>query len=914
MNPRIGMLLALVSGCCPHQAQEANTPDSSASAPPAAKILPREVHLSNLRQLTFGGENAEAYWSFDGTRLIFQSRPAGKGCDQIFTMPLDDTKRVTRVSTGEGVTTCSYFMPGDEEIVYASTHLAGSACPPKPDYSQGYVWPLYTGYDIFRAKSDGSQLTQLTKAEGYDAEATVCQKDGSIVFTSVRDGDLELYRMDKNGGNVKRLTNTPGYDGGAFFNADCTQIVWRASRPTGDKLADYQRLLKQGLVRPTKLELFVANADGSNARQITYLDAASFAPYWHPNGKRILFSTNYPNPRGREFDIWAVNVNGTELERITYAKGFDGFPMFSPDGKTLAFSSNRATAEGAQDTNVFVATWNEEAEARASTTELPSDRVYRDTAWLASPERRGRGLGMPELAASGKWIAKHLKTAGVGEVREQPFEVTVGVEVSDATTVTLDGKTLARALWEPASGSAGGEVNGELAFAAYGLESDYDERKVADKIVVVRRFAPDGLSAEDKRRFSDIRFKAFTAKQRGAKALVVVDAPPGKAAPAEAPFPSLTASGQGDATIPIVYVKRAVGAPIIAKLERGRRVRGELKLVLDEEKASAFNVIGKLAATTTPHPGAIVIGAHYDHLGLGGESSLAPDDEVPHLGADDNASGVAALIEVARVLAAETERSRDVWFVAFSAEESGVLGSAHFVRNPPAGLDPKKVMAMLNMDMVGRMRNNHVSVLGGATASEWPELVTKACSTHRIACITSGGGYGRSDQTPFYAAGVPVLHFFTGAHGDYHKPSDTIDKVNAAGAAQIAHTVAELATTLMARPKRLAYQRVASPPPAGDLRGYGASLGTVPNYIGPPDGRSGMLLDGVRPGGPAEKAGMKRGDILIKLGAFDITNVRDLMYALRASKPGEQVKAVVVREGKELALDVTFGKSTRHKR
>src|SRR5205085_2058126 len=204
--------------------------------------------------------------------------------------------------------------------------------------SHGYVWALYDSYDIYTARPDGTELTKLTDSPGYDAEATICPKDGSIVFTSVRDGDIDLYRMDADGKNVKRLTDLPGYDGGAFFNADCTKIVWRASRPRpGKELDDFKRLLGQNLVRPSKLELYVMNADGSDQTQITYLDAASFAPFWHPNGKRILFSSNYGDPKGREFDIWAVNVDGTNLERITHAPGFDGFPMFSPDGKTLAF-------------------------------------------------------------------------------------------------------------------------------------------------------------------------------------------------------------------------------------------------------------------------------------------------------------------------------------------------------------------------------------------------------------------------------------------------------------------------------------------------------------------------------------------------------------------------------------------------
>lgn len=335
----------------------ANATTATGPAPQAVVKHPDEVHFASVAQLTNGGENAEAYWSFDGKRLIYQAHE-GEGCDQIYVRDAFDPAAKPRlVSTGQGTTTCAYFMPGDQEIIYASTHLASPACPPKADQSQGYVWALYAGFDIFKANADGSNLRQLTNTPGYDAEGTVCPLDGSIIFTSVRDGDLELYRMDADGKNVKRLTNTPGYDGGAFFNRDCTKIVWRASRPEGQALADYQRLLAQGLVRPTKLELYVSNADGSGAKQVTDLGVASFGPYFYPSSDRILFSSNHGDPRGREFDLWGVNIDGTGLERITHTPGFDGFPMFSPDGKYLVFGSNRTSRPGTWDTNLFVATW-----------------------------------------------------------------------------------------------------------------------------------------------------------------------------------------------------------------------------------------------------------------------------------------------------------------------------------------------------------------------------------------------------------------------------------------------------------------------------------------------------------------------------------------------------------------------------
>ncbi len=436
-----GLLLVGLAACGSGGA----TPAVPAPPPATASYArPDEPHLADVRRLTFGGENAEAYWAWNGDQLILQARggATGQACDRIYRMPVAGGERIP-VSSGKGVTTCSFFLPGDHEVIYASTHLAGEACPPRPDMSKGYVWALYDSYDIFRANADGTNLRRLTDTKGYDAEGTVCGKDGSIVFTSTRDGDIDLYRMDADGSNVRRLTNTPGYDGGAFFNADCTKIVWRASRPKpGKELDDYRALLAQGLVKPTKLEIYVADADGADPVQLTYLDAASFAPYWHPSQSRIVFASNYGDPRGREFDLWAIDTSGTRLERLTNAPGFDGFPMFSPDGRTLAFSSNRATPPGAHDTDVYLARWVDSAPVFE---ESAADRVMRDVSWLADPAREGRGIGTTGLAASGAYVEERFMALGLapsgdaGGFREA-FPVVTGVRVGAGTKLVVGGK------------------------------------------------------------------------------------------------------------------------------------------------------------------------------------------------------------------------------------------------------------------------------------------------------------------------------------------------------------------------------------------------------------------------------------------------------------------------------------------
>jgi Tol biopolymer transport system component len=327
-----------------------------APAAPAKSVAPLkgETRLSNIRQLTFGGENAEAYFSFDGTRLSFQARRDAATCDQIHTMKIDGSD-VRKISDG-GRTTCSHYTPDGRSVVYASTITGGRGCPPAPSFDQGYVWPIYDSYDIYIANADGSNIRPLTTTPGYDAEATI-RKDGRIVFTSVRDGDMEIYSMNADGGDVRRLTHREGPDGGPFYSPDGKQIVFRGrSLSAGPELDDYRALLKKGLWRPTSLEIFVMNEDGSNLRQVTNLKAASFAPFFTPDGKQIIFSTNVGDPKGRNFDLYVINVDGTGLERVTYNDTFDDFPMFSPDGRQLVFASNRNDAKPGE-TNVFIADW-----------------------------------------------------------------------------------------------------------------------------------------------------------------------------------------------------------------------------------------------------------------------------------------------------------------------------------------------------------------------------------------------------------------------------------------------------------------------------------------------------------------------------------------------------------------------------
>ncbi len=350
----VGCLLVVLSGA--HWRAAAQQPAASGAA--ANLALPEEKHLRNVRQLTFSGENAEAYFSADDKQISFQYHQGEGTCDQIYVMDTEG-KNKRMVSTGKGRTTCAFFFPNGKRILYSSTHAAGPECPKPPDYSKGYVWKLYPEFDIYTAKPDGSNVKRLTDAPGYDAEATISRDGKKIVFTSLRTGDPEIYVMDADGKNVKQLTHEPGYDGGPFFSPDGKKIVYRAAHPESEaEKKDYQELIQTSQLRPTRLEIFVMDADGSNKRQLTKAGAGSFAPFFHPDGKRIIFASNMADPKGRNFDLYLINLDGTGLERVTYSPEFDSFPMWTSDGKKLVWASNRNAAKRG-DTNIFIADWVE---------------------------------------------------------------------------------------------------------------------------------------------------------------------------------------------------------------------------------------------------------------------------------------------------------------------------------------------------------------------------------------------------------------------------------------------------------------------------------------------------------------------------------------------------------------------------
>ncbi len=558
------------------------------------------------------------------------------------------------------------------------------------------------------------------------------------------------------------------------------------------------------------------------------------------------------------------------------------------------------------------------AATRSADGEAAVARYLADVAWLADDDRGGRGLGTPGLQAAAGWLEQQYAliglepAAGNGSYR-QSFRAVVAVERGPATRLSVGGEDLAAEDYSVPGFSDSGTVTAPVVFAGWGVVSeehaidDYQGVDAQGRIVLVRRYTPQDGAFEDeslRRRLSDLRYKAFTAREHGAVGLLVADLPLEGDDHEESPLPAMRVDSQGGAGIPVAVINRNWAQ---------RLLDGEAQVSLTTEVVERThevdNIVGRISADERL-AGAIVLGAHYDHLGFGGASSLAPDAHEPHNGADDNASGTAALLEAARLLSARRDQlGRDVIFVAFTGEENGLLGSSHFTREPPPGAAPEGLVAMLNMDMVGRLRNDRLAVLGGDSAEEWEAVIQPFCAEFELECELGGDGYGPSDQMSFYAAGVPVLHFFTGAHDDYHKPSDDTALINAAGGVRIANLVAEVALELTTL-EGLTYQAAEAPAPLGDVRSYGASLGTIPDYTGSPDNRPGMRLAGVRPGGPADEAGLQRGDWIVELSGREIRDIYDLMYVLREAKPGEQSNVVVEREGERIERPVTFGESS----
>ena len=830
-----------------------------------------------------------------------------------------------------------------------------------------YSWDYDETMDIFTANPDGTGLRRLTTARGYDAEAGYSPDGKKIVFSSTRSAyagglsgeekklreiDLsyfgEIYIMNAYGSGQTRLTRTPGYDGGPFFSPDGSRIVWR-------------RFNKSGAVA----EIHTMKTDGSDVRKITRFDSMSWAPYFHPSGDYIIFASNklgFTN-----FELYLVDALGQrEPVRVTERAGFDGLPVFSPNGSQLCWTSN-ATPE--KQSQLFLAKWNhagalaalgqapERADRQAAVSpEVSADDLKAHVTFLASDDLEGRRTGSEGIRKAADYIRHRLAEAGlqpIGSERDSfdhTFEFTGGVElVKPENKMILRGHTGDDHAFElgndfrPLAFSANGEIEGEVLFAGYGLTKpgklgvgydSYAGLNVKDKIVMVLRYVPEDISVDRRQelnRYAGLRYKALIARHNGARALLVVTGPnspnPGALAKlsldtsmAGAGIPVLSISGETGNSLVEFYGKSLKDLQSSLDKENPHAVHGlslpgivlKIKTTLKRIRQQDSNLVALLppagqgaANVSTEY---VMLGAHYDHLGRGetGGFGVKGEEGMVHNGADDNASGVAALLEMASSLARRREShpgefQRGVIFSFWSGEELGLIGSDRYAAKPTVNLS--NVVAYLNFDMVGRLRDNKLTLQGVGSSGAWKKLIERRNVIAGFDLTLQQDPYLPTDTTSFYPKGIPVLAWFTGSHEEYHRPADDTGTLNFEGLERITRFAGSMVRDLAAGGERPDYLKVERSDQGGSRDAIRVYLGTIPNYAS--EDVKGVLLTGVHGGGPADKGGVKGGDVIVHFAGKDITNIYDYTYALDAAKVGKPVTMEVLRNGKRMKLSVT---------
>lgn len=983
----------------------AGGPPESASADATAS---EARLLSNTRQLTFEGRRAgEGYFSADGTKLVFQSeREPDNPFFQIYLMDLE-TGDTQRISPGHGKTTCAWIHPSGDKVLYASTHEDPQAREKQREELEAratgtqrrYSWDYDPHYDLFDHDLATGEVRNLTNAFGYNAEGSWSPDGRLICFASNRhayseelsEADrerlerdqayfMDLYIMDADGGNLRRLTNEPGYDGGPFFSTDGRRICWRRFSPDG-----------------ATAEIYTMKVDGSDVRQLTRMEAMSWAPFFHPSGEYLIFTTNLHG--FDNFELYLVDADGArEPVRVTYTPGFDGLPAFSPDGRRLAWTSSR---HGGGQGQLYLADWNDaearralgaspllagrasEAESGATKAEVQAAEPEGETRpeiraadarihveQLCREEMEGRLTGTEGERLATAYVAEQFARFGLAPAGEdgtffQSFEFTAGAALGRANGLTMleqyyvegveDAQIAERTQfqldedWRPLAFSQTGTFDdAEVVFAGYGIvapaegdQEGYDSfvhLDVSDKWVMVLRFMPEDIPPERRQhlgRFSTLRYKAMVLRDRGAHGMIVVSGP--KANVREPLVRLAFDAAMSGTSIPAVSISDAAADRLLAR--SGRAIR-ELQETLDggapqmgfglkdvklgasidiqKIRRTGRNVLARLPAGADAQDAPIVaIGAHVDHLGRGeGTNSLARDVERGeiHYGADDNASGVAALLEIAEYLAdaqrrGRLELKRDVLFAAWSGEELGLLGSQRFVEQVGRQLgNPTDirgaVAAYLNMDMVGRLSEK--LILNGVGSSPfWAGEIERRNAPIGLPIQAQDDSFLPTDSTAFYMRGVPVLSAFTGSHAEYHTPRDTPDTLNYEGIEKIARFMALMVRSLATADETPEYVAMTQPQPMGQRAGMRAYLGTIPDYAD--TGGQGLRLSGVTKGAPADTAGLRAGDLIVELAGKTIENVYDYTYAITAMKVGQPVRVVVTRDGQRLEMEITPG-------
>ncbi len=979
--------------------------------------------VSGVRQLTLEGRRSgEGYFGAGGTRMVFQSeRSAENPFYQIYLLDFE-TGDLEKVSPGHGKTTCGWVHPDGVQVLFASTHHDPQALEKQraelelraSGQERRYAWDYDPQFELYMRDGAGN-LQQLSDANGYDAEAAISPDGKKIVFASnraiyarersseeeellQRDASyfIDLYLMNVDGTGIEQLTFSKGYDGGPFFSADGRSICWRRFAENG-----------------ATAEIMTMDVKSRQEKQLTRMNAMSWAPFFHPSGQYLIFATNVHGFANFELYLVAAHGNSAPV-RVTYTEGFDGLATFTPDGKQLSWTSTRNAKKQSQ---IYLAEWNHDqalkllgldqpnattkesvpaaelekvdSDARQVFAELgqsvnPQD-VLRHVDYLCRPALGGRGTGTVGESLATAYVASMfdqlgLEPAGDNGTWFQEFTFTAGVELGVANRLVQGETTLElNKDWRPVAFSAAGPVeSASVVFAGYGMAApksanseEYDSYvhlDVTDKWVLVFRFMPEDVSPERRQElalFQSLHRKAALARDKGARGLIVVSGPRSQVRNQLVPLDE-TGALQGS-SLPIISVSDEVSARWLAtinrdlakvqeNLDQGKLMVGlpmpdvVLEAAVDVQKIrkTGRNVIGKIPAsiqveTELPYQQAIVVGAHIDHLGKGrarGSLETNASQEVIHFGADDNASGVAVLLEMAQSLAGDVKTGklktkRDLVFAAWSGEELGLIGSSHFVDqllaqriatspNPPAkapaeqgGVSEDKspnntptslypmISANLNLDMVGRLRENLI-LQGLGSSTGWRSEIEKRNVPVGLALVLQDDCDLPTDASVFYRRGIPILAAFTGSHEDYHKPTDTPEKLNLEGAAQIGRLMTLVSRGLATADEPLTFQLYQGAQVEGQRRvNMRAYLGTVPEYGA--DDVKGVLLSSVTKNSPADKAGLLGGDVIVELAGKAIDNVYDYTYAIEALKVGQQTSISVMRDGTRMQLNIIPG-------
>ncbi|KAA1259717.1 Leupeptin-inactivating enzyme 1 precursor [Rubripirellula obstinata] len=981
-----------------------------ADSPDSVKPTTQSLLLSETRQITFEGRRAgEGYFSADGKQMVFQSeRDPANPFYQIYLTNLE-TGDIQRVSTGTGKTTCAWIHPDGDQVLFASTH-ADPQSKQKQDEElelratgkqRRYSWDYDKAYEIYSADLPSGEAVQLTDAVGYDAEGSYSPDGKQIVFASNREAYsreltereaalfevdpafmIDLYIMNADGSDVRRLTDEPGYDGGPFFSSDGTKICWRRFSEDG-----------------ATAEIYTMNSDGSGVKRLTNIGAMSWAPYFHPSGDYLIFTTNKHG--FANFELYLVRADGVgEPVRVTETDGFDGLPVFLPDGDRLSWTSNRTKEKRSQ---IFLADWNHDkalsllglrddqesesdedriaalANSQSSAPAFSPADVMRHVDYLTRPELGGRLTGTPGEKRATAYVAAYLESLGFEPAGQNgtffhEFDFPAGSNLADDNSMKVGDRALELGKdYQPLSFSADGPIDSTgIVFAGYGMQipgtdgtDEYDSYvhlNVLDQWVMVFRDLPQEIKPEVRQRmarYSSPRRKATIARDLGAKGIIFVAGPTSKVQNQLIRFDRN--ASQAGVSITAVSVTNAVAEKMLAgseenlqdlqsKLDDGSMMMGfqiegadaEAKVEIQRNRGVGRNVIARLPAAETvkmDQP-VVMLGAHIDHLGVGGGSnSLARDDEREqiHVGADDNASGVAAMLEIAQYLAAEKragrlQAKRDFVVAGWSGEELGLFGSQSFVDSfyqlypdaPKADVDEKAAAAAaahgmttesmpltdaiavyLNMDMVGRLREKAIIQGIGSSPGFAGEVSRRNLPVGLDLELDKTSTRLPTDASAFVSRDVPILSAFTGAHEDYHTPRDTADKLNYEGVAKIAKLFGLLTRGFMVADSAPEFkleegQANNDATPVARLTAY---LGTIPDYVS--TGGKGLKLSGVSKGGPAFKAGLLGGDVVVELAGRKVEDIHDYTYAIEALKIGEAVDVVVKRDGKEVTLKVT---------